>query len=461
LIFGKFYNSEYVDITSRFAAGGTLSTVPDLLKYARGLNENEILSDNSVNMMETSMSLSNGRFTDYGMGWRIEPVNGHFMVYHTGGQPETRTILMRFPAMELNIACAYNLEGANLYAFPRRLYQLLKDENWNIKPYTTNEYDKALISGLWDVYNYGLAHYERYNHSMKTTDDKLKRMFSFLNRTLNPDSLKSNFEEVKAKIHLGRHPKAHKAYVKIGSFMAEKLAEANGKESLEKYHKNGALPFFVDYIKLSRSFEEKDYRINESMEKKVEQYIKDWSESWNEYTRTLWFAPFENSEEKIDKLAVLFKEKSIYPDFTSEIAQSLWKGALKTNPEEYIPAAKKFTALYPESAIPQLTLANLYALEGRKDEISQALDNAMRADVDRHVVAAGRLNYYAGELYRENKLDKALMYLEVAQSFYPDEGVIEDTKGEIFLEKSRRSFRKALDLDPTLQNTWEQLQDIE
>ncbi len=461
LIFGKLYNSEYVDITSRFAAGGTLSTVPDLLKYARGLNQSKVLSDNSVEMMETSMSTTNGKLTDYGMGWRIEPVNGHFMAYHTGGQPETRTILIRFPAMELNIACAYNLEGGNLYAFPRRLYQFLKKENWNIKPYTTNEYDKALIDGLWDVYNYGLAYYERHENEMPGTEEKLKKMFMFLNRTLNPDSLNTNFEEIRAKINLGRHPRAHQAYVRIGSFMAEKLAEANGKESLDKYHKNGALPFFEDYIKLSRTFQDTAYHINEAMKKKIMQYNNDWSNSWNDYTRMLWFAPFEKPDDKLDKLAGLFEEKSIYPDFTTQIAQALWKGALKTSPDKYLPAAKKFTALYPESAVPQMILANLYVLKGKKDEVTQALDNAMRADVDRYVLEAGRLNYYAEQLFREDKMDLALMYLEVVQSFYPENGTLEDTKGDIFLEKSRRAFRNALDLDPTLQDTWERLKEIE
>ena len=40
---GDVINSEFVDISSRFAAGGTRSTVLDLLKFARGVIEGRVL----------------------------------------------------------------------------------------------------------------------------------------------------------------------------------------------------------------------------------------------------------------------------------------------------------------------------------------------------------------------------------------------------------------------------------
>ena len=97
LIEGEVKNSEFVDISSRFAAGGTRATVIDLLKYARGLNDGKVLSPESVDLMFTSMATKDGYFIDYGMGWRVSPVNGRFHVQHTGGQPETRTLLVQFP----------------------------------------------------------------------------------------------------------------------------------------------------------------------------------------------------------------------------------------------------------------------------------------------------------------------------------------------------------------------------
>jgi CubicO group peptidase (beta-lactamase class C family) len=74
LIDGEVKNSEYVDISSRFAAGGTRSTVIDLLKYARGLNTTKVLSRESIDLMHTPMTKKDGRYIIYGMGWRIAPV---------------------------------------------------------------------------------------------------------------------------------------------------------------------------------------------------------------------------------------------------------------------------------------------------------------------------------------------------------------------------------------------------
>ncbi|GAI11841.1 unnamed protein product [marine sediment metagenome] len=62
------------------------------------------------------------------MGWRLTPVNGHFIAMHTGSQQETRTILIRIPAEDAAIAIAYNFEGGNLRSYAYRLFQLLFEE---------------------------------------------------------------------------------------------------------------------------------------------------------------------------------------------------------------------------------------------------------------------------------------------------------------------------------------------
>jgi CubicO group peptidase (beta-lactamase class C family) len=153
LIEGEVKNSEFVDISSRFAAGGTRSTVVDLLKYARGLNEGKVLSKESLDLMFTSMATKDGRFVDYGMGWAVNPVNGRFHVHHTGGQPESRTLLVQFPQENFYIALAYNLEGANLHIYSHRLLQLILNESRNLGVYTGQKIDDAIFSGLHNIFN--------------------------------------------------------------------------------------------------------------------------------------------------------------------------------------------------------------------------------------------------------------------------------------------------------------------
>ena len=62
LIEGRIKNSEFIDISSRFAAGGTSSTVVDLLKFAKGVMDYKLLSKKTTDeMVEFLKSLGCGK----------------------------------------------------------------------------------------------------------------------------------------------------------------------------------------------------------------------------------------------------------------------------------------------------------------------------------------------------------------------------------------------------------------
>ena len=465
LVFGERQPSEYVNISSRFAAGGTRSTVVDMLRYARGLNRHKVLSARSTRMMETSMNAANGKRTDYGMGWHIQPVNGHFQAYHTGGQPETRTILMRFPTRDFAIALAYNLEGGSLRSIARHLYQLIMDEGWNVKPYTGNRYDDALVEGMWNIYNYGMAYYDYRDKPRNTDQQDMSKMFDFLNNTLHPEKIRNNFEEVSQKIELGRHPKARTAYVRIGSYMAHQLAQKYGVSHLEQYHRQGAPAFFRDYLALSQE-EGNRWPMNQAMQEQINRYYRDWSNSWNDYTRGLYIGSWSDLSGILDRLQALAGEREIYPDYTSSLANALFERALEKekalNQEapQLMSLAREFIELYPESAIPYLTRGNLNILAGAPGKAKQWYRQAMDASVDRHVASAGILNHYARRLFESGRLDQAKMLVEVASDMFPGNGQLWDTRGDILRIRSQRAYQKALELNPTLEETREELKEL-
>ena len=460
LVFGELKKSEFVNVSSRFAAGGTRSTVVDMLRYARGLNEQKVLSKQSTRMMETTMNTADGMRTDYGMGWHIAPVNGHFQAYHTGGQPETRTMLMRFPTRDFAIALAYNLEGGSLRSIARRLYQLVMDEGWNVRPFTGHRYDDALLEGMWEIYNYGMAYYDRRSKPRNTDPEDMQQMFDFLNNTLNPDKLKEDFEKVEKKIHVGRHPKAQTAYVRIGSYMVHKLVQKYGRERLEYYHKQGAPAFFSDYLKLSAE-EGHRWAVNEAMKEKIRQYHGEWSQTWNKYTRQLYIGSWSELGSILDRLRKQAEGKTLHPDYTSVLAAALFDKAIQEGPASVLPLAEDFASLYPESAIPYVIHGNLAAMAGRADHAESLYRQALDAAVDRHAVGAGLLNHYAGKLFENDKLQKALELVDVARRIHPGNGRLLDTRGDIYAEMSRRAYREALRKNPGLEETHEELKELE
>ena len=459
LDFGELKHSEYVDISSRFAAGGTRSTVADMLRYARGLQEGKLLSPGSTRMMETTMNTANGRRTDYGMGWHIEPVNGHFQAYHTGGQPETRTMLMRFPAEDMAIALAYNLEGGSLRAIARRLYQLVMDEGWNGKPYTGNSHDEALTRGMWDIYNFGMAYYKHRDKPRNTDPEEMQQMFEFLNNTLHPEKIQQDEQTVKQKIALGRHPRAQTAYVRIGSYMAHKLAEKHGSERLEYYHTHGAPVFFTDYLRLTPE-EGNRWPVNEAMVQKIKRYRQDWSQTWNAYTRQLYIGSWKDLGTTLERLKQQARGKKIYPDYTSSLANALFDHALHEGAASTLPLVNDFIELYPESAVPYVTRGHVHIIRGDKKEAEEAYRRAWKTKVDRQVASAAMLNQHARQLFNRNRLEEALDLIEVASKIYPEHAHLRHTRGDIFLEKSRRSYQQALELDPTLQDARQELDGI-
>jgi len=160
LIGGRVKNSEYVDISSRFAAGGTRSTVVDLLKYARGIMDGKLLREQTWKQMFTSMATRDGLFTGRGMGWRVRPWRGHFQVSHGGSQPETRTYILIFPTEEFAIAIASNLERLNLMRYIGRLAELVRNEDLDSLTYASDRAGQAIHDACASIFSYGMSRFD-------------------------------------------------------------------------------------------------------------------------------------------------------------------------------------------------------------------------------------------------------------------------------------------------------------
>lgn len=66
------------------------------------------------------------------MGWNLVPQADGLVVFHDGGQQETRTFILNFPAKKFAIAFAQNLEKDNYSAIVFRLYELVLNERFTL-----------------------------------------------------------------------------------------------------------------------------------------------------------------------------------------------------------------------------------------------------------------------------------------------------------------------------------------
>lgn len=175
--------SSFVDISSRFAAGGTRSTVVDMVRFARALDQGKLLSADSIDRMWTSAQTTAGRLVDYGLGWSVFPVNGHFQVNHSGSQQETRTLLVYFPARDLGIAFASNFEQADFGAYRDQLYWLLTGELWNTPVYAPDRADQLALLLANRLVEGGL-YFEKHGRPMTTDRRELDRAFAYIRNAM-------------------------------------------------------------------------------------------------------------------------------------------------------------------------------------------------------------------------------------------------------------------------------------
>jgi CubicO group peptidase (beta-lactamase class C family) len=73
LLNGEIKNSEFMNVSSRFAAGGTRGTVPDLISFIRGIQEGRLLSEKSLSLIYAPMATRNGEAIPYSTGWQVPP----------------------------------------------------------------------------------------------------------------------------------------------------------------------------------------------------------------------------------------------------------------------------------------------------------------------------------------------------------------------------------------------------
>lgn len=131
LIDGEVRNSEFIDVSSRFAAGGTRGTVPDLLRFMKALNDGKLLRPESLKLMYTPMVTRSGGKTGfsgtegYAMGWNVVRQPFGLVYMNDGGQQETRTFILNVPEKHFAIAFAMNLETDDYQPLFLDLYEIV------------------------------------------------------------------------------------------------------------------------------------------------------------------------------------------------------------------------------------------------------------------------------------------------------------------------------------------------
>lgn len=468
IVTGLLKNSEYVDVSSRFAGGGTRSTVLDLIKYAQGIIGGKLVIDRTQREMFTSMATRGGILTGYGMGWSVQPWKGHFQVYHSGSQPETRTYLVIFPTEKFAVAAASNLEGSNPGGYAKRLAELVLDQDLDSAAYAPDRNKQAAYGALEKVFDYGMSEFAWSGKPLALNDKDLSEAFDYFNAYANEQALKNNFIETKRKLSAGIHPFAHQALTKVGSHMASVLKDAFGEDKLRSYHKSGPIAFFGDYIRLSQSRQamNKSYRLTNALARLVFGWEKDWSKTYTDYVRRLAVTPATNFEEVRSELKKTFSGAFFYKDFSEEFGGVALYFLEKDDAEKALTILNIDRDLYPGSAFPYAALGTAYIWAGDFAAGRQNYKRAVEIDPTHPQLSPDQILSFVNQMRRIKKTEGALEMCLIFMDYFPKDARLYLEAGNSYAlsgqrEKAVEYYKKALELDPNLAAAKSNLEKLE
>jgi len=419
-------HSEFIDISSRFSAGGTRSSVTDMLRFGQGVSQGRMLSSASRTLMGTSMVTRAGVATGYGMGWETRPLDGKYVISHDGMQPETSTHLFVFPSRRLSIAVAANLQRVDLTAFASRLFESVTGEAWQLTPYIRQPSFRPHYQVMQGLYNEGRSHVEAGRPPLGEDSDAINTSFA---------ALVPNISQMRL----------------AGSVMAQALADSG--VNLERYSNIGAIGFCWDYIELYRR--KPSVPQSKRFSPEFEQAVTSLHTAWSRVRHT--GRPWLDGAPAIAKLGrqmQTYRSTQAYPNYTAQLREAALRLLGRGEHKASMQAAQLALDYYGDSDAAQSLYGTVAILSGKRDAGERALQTALG------IAPAGgaspaSLNSLAYEIGASG--GDAILLLQSAVSLHPGDANLRDTLGEFYArtgarDKALLAYRQALEINPNYPN---------
>jgi CubicO group peptidase (beta-lactamase class C family) len=460
LVNGRIMNSNFVDISSRFGGGGTRSTVEDMVLFAEALNRGKLLKDPLRNEMFESMRTRAGEYTDYGYGWSVAPVNGHFFVSHSGGQPETSTQLYLFPRENFAAAAATNFEEHNPRRYLQKLAELVLGPPWRTSAYSSDQSLAVLLQGLETAYDRGHAYYEQTGKAYRTNPSELNAAFLKFRHLLDLKEIRKNPARMSEEISAAIHPAHQQPLLIVGSYIAQQLSNWGNQKSYAAGP--GAIGFFSDYIlgyRRDRNFSD-NLKLARSSEKVIEELNHDWQKTSQ---MKVWSLPITRStfSESASTMAKQFAGAKVYPDLSQKFLDLASRVVARGELSEASQIPKVALNIYPQSDSLLSYDGVLLAALGDSTNALAAWKKAIARKPEGEA-SAQNLASSAYDLAFFLKPVDALRVVFTAQKIYPRNPDLEELSGDFYerigeREKAISAYHKTLELDPNRESSKEAL----
>lgn len=114
------------DVSWKLGGGGFISNIEDFARFANGLINRKLVSEETETKMWTPQKLADGTPTNYGLGFNVQAKDGKLRVSHGGAQEKTRTMMIIMPKEKRGVVLMTNSEWAK----PAEITDELLKEVW-------------------------------------------------------------------------------------------------------------------------------------------------------------------------------------------------------------------------------------------------------------------------------------------------------------------------------------------
>jgi CubicO group peptidase (beta-lactamase class C family) len=109
---GEIQNAPLHDTSIKIPGGGLVSTAQDIARFAAALNKNALVKPETLQTMWTKPKTSDGKESNYALGFLVNDQNGLQRVFNDGSQAGTRAYVFLLPKQKFAVALMTNLERA-------------------------------------------------------------------------------------------------------------------------------------------------------------------------------------------------------------------------------------------------------------------------------------------------------------------------------------------------------------
>lgn len=124
---GPVQNAGVLDSSYKIPGGGFISSAEDMAHYEEAMLADKLVKRSTRDLLWTAQKTTDGKFTEYGMGWGVSQKFGLNFYGHTGGQQGTSTSIVLAPERSAGIVVLANMDGVDAQGLSLQILQIALD----------------------------------------------------------------------------------------------------------------------------------------------------------------------------------------------------------------------------------------------------------------------------------------------------------------------------------------------